>query len=86
MESPSKPTFSANSPQASPTPVAGPSSLGKMPALEPPTRCVDFSSRWMQYLSHACDELEEAVKGDGMQDSVLGPKLRALAQTIYNNC
>lgn len=84
VESPSK--LSNSSRRASPMPVAGPSSLGKTSASASPTKLLDSSSRWMVYLSHACDELEEAVNGDGMQDTILGPKLRALAQTIYDNC
>ncbi|KAE9395597.1 hypothetical protein BT96DRAFT_942317 [Gymnopus androsaceus JB14] len=86
VEGPSKPIFSKISRRESVTPVAGPSSLGETPALACPTKVVDSNSRWMVYLSHACDELEEAANSDGMQDTILGPKLRALAQTIYNNC
>lgn len=86
VEGPSKPIFSKYSRRASPTPVAGPSSLGKKTASAVPTEFAGCSSGWMAYLSYACDELEEAANGDGMQHAILGPKMRALAQTIYDNC
>lgn len=86
VEGPSKPIFSKYSRRASPPPVAGPSSLGKKTASAVPTEFTEWSSGWMAYLSYACDELEEAANGDGMQHAILGPKMRALAQTIYNNC
>jgi len=60
-------------------PVAGSSSLGKKPSE-------GVESRWISYLSRACDDLEEAAKGDEMRDTLLGPKLLALAETIYNSC
>lgn len=60
-------------------PVAGSSSLGKKPSE-------GVELRWISYLSRACDDLEEAAKGDNMRDPLLGPKLLALAETIYNNC
>ncbi|KAE9398005.1 hypothetical protein BT96DRAFT_940533 [Gymnopus androsaceus JB14] len=86
VEGPSKPISPKISRRTSPAPVAGSSSLRKMPASASPTKVGDSNSRWMVYLSHACDELEEAANSDGIQDTILGPKLRALAQTIYNNC
>ncbi|KAE9392536.1 hypothetical protein BT96DRAFT_944570 [Gymnopus androsaceus JB14] len=60
-------------------PVAGSSSLGKKPSE-------GVELRWILYLSRACDDLEEAAKGDNMHNPLLGPKLLALAETIYNNC
>ncbi|KAE9389150.1 hypothetical protein BT96DRAFT_1003537 [Gymnopus androsaceus JB14] len=86
VEGPSKPISPKISCRTSLVPVAGSSSLWKIPALASPTKIGDSNSRWMLYLSHTCDELEEAANSNGIQDTILGPKLRALAQTIYNNC
>ncbi|KAE9383653.1 hypothetical protein BT96DRAFT_1008926 [Gymnopus androsaceus JB14] len=68
--------------QESPAPVAGPSSLPTASSTKPG----NTNSRWFGFLAKTCDELEEAVSGGGMQDAILGPKLRALAETIYINC
>ncbi|KAE9390189.1 hypothetical protein BT96DRAFT_1002518 [Gymnopus androsaceus JB14] len=68
--------------QESPAPVAGPSSLSMASSTKPG----DTNSRWFGFLAKTCNELEEAVSGGGMQDAILGPKLWALAETIYINC